>query len=199
MSKAGKRIFDLFFAVPGFLLCAPFVWLAAAIIKLASPGPAFFRQTRVGKNGREFRLVKFRTMKTGAEAMGPPLTIGEDPRITRVGAFLRRTKLDEIPQLFNVLTGDMSLVGPRPEVPRYVAFYNEENKKVLDLVPGITDPASIAFCNESELLGESSHPEEKYLNEIMPAKIRLNLLYSRQATVCEDFKVILKTLKCLIG
>lgn len=193
-----KRFFDLFFAIPGFLLLSPFFYLAALAIKLDSPGPVFFRQIRVGRQGHYFRLVKFRTMLANAEKMGPQITVGQDSRITRLGKLLRKTKVDELPQLFNVLAGDMSLVGPRPEVPRYVSLYSQEDKRVLELMPGITDPASIKYHQESEILAESSDPERTYIEVIMPEKIEINLAYALEATVFSDFKVVLETLRRLV-
>ena len=193
-----KRFFDLFFAIPGFLILSPFFYLAALAIKLDSPGPVFFRQLRVGRQGHYFRLVKFRTMLANAEKMGPQITVGKDSRITRLGELLRKTKVDELPQLFNVLTGDMSLVGPRPEVPRYVSLYSQEDKRVLELMPGITDPASIKYRQESEILAESSDPERTYIEVIMPEKIEINLAYALEATVFSDFKVVLETLRRLV-
>ncbi len=193
-----KRFFDLFFAVAGFLILSPFYYLAALAIKFDSPGPVFFRQVRVGRQGRNFLLVKFRTMQANAEKIGPQITVGKDPRITRVGEFLRKTKVDELPQLFNVLAGDMSLVGPRPEVPRYVSLYSQKHKRVMDLMPGITDPASIKYRQESEILSGSSDPERMYIEVIMPEKIEINLSYAQQATVFTDFKVVLETLRLLV-
>lgn len=192
-----KRFFDLCLAVPGFILLAPLFYLVALGIKLDSPGPVFFRQERVGLGGAIFRLVKFRSMRVDAEKMGSQLTVGQDPRITRLGAILRKTKIDEFPQLFNVLTGDMRLVGPRPEVPRYVSLYTAEQRKVLDLVPGITDPASMKYRDENDVLARVADPESCYIKEIMPEKIEINLAYARQATVGSDLKVVMATLECL--
>ena len=192
-----KRLFDLFFCIPGVILLGHFFLVIAWFIRLDSPGPAFFRQVRIGRNGKRFRLLKFRTMRVDAEKTGPPLTAGKDPRITRVGAILRKTKIDELPQLFNILSGDMSLVGPRPEVPDYVALYSSSHRRVLDLIPGITDLASIKYRNESELLAQSTDPVKTYVDEIMPEKIRINLSYASKATVWGDFLIILKTLGTL--
>ncbi len=193
-----KRFLDLFFSFVGFLILSPFFYLAGLAIKLDSPGPVFFRQIRVGRQGRLFRLVKFRTMQANAEKMGPQITVGNDCRITRLGKLLRKTKVDELPQLFNVLAGDMSLVGPRPEVPRYVSLYSQEHRRVLDLMPGITDPASIKYRQESAVLDGSADPERMYIEVIMPEKIEINLGYAAKATVLSDLKVILKTLRLLI-
>jgi len=192
-----KRASDLFLAVLGFFVTAPLIWFISGAIKLDSAGPAFFRQVRVGRGGKAFHLVKLRTMVDNASRIGLTITVGGDLRITRLGYLLRRTKLDELPQLFNVLNGDMSFVGPRPEVPKYTALYSTEQRKVLGLLPGITDPASIKFRNESELLGQVNDPEQRYTNSIMPEKIAINLDYSQRATIWTDFKVIVKTLKCL--
>jgi lipopolysaccharide/colanic/teichoic acid biosynthesis glycosyltransferase len=170
----------------------------ALAIKLDSRGPALFAQQRVGRFGRLFRMYKFRTMVCGAERRGPLLTIGRDSRITRLGHWLRKTKLDELPQLFNVLKGDMSLVGPRPEVPKYVALYDQEQRRVLDVRPGITDPASIAYIDESRLLAGSDDPESLYVARIMPAKLAYNLAYVEQSTVARDIATILKTLLRII-
>ena len=189
-----KRVFDLSCSVLGLLLLAlPFA-VVAVLIKLGDGGPILFRQERVGYEGRSFRMLKFRTMRPQAASEGPRLTVGADPRITGVGRFLRRYKLDELPQLINVLRGEMSLVGPRPEVPEYVALYDAEQRAVLALMPGITDPASIHYRNESELLGGSDDPQRLYVEQIMPDKIRMNLAYARKATLLSDVGVILATL-----
>lgn len=193
----GKRLFDLVFASLGLLVLSPVLALVTLAIKLDDGGPVFFRQERVGFRGTLFRIWKFRTMVVDAEQRGRQLTVGHDPRITRVGAWLRRTKLDELPQLINVLAGEMSFVGPRPEVPHYVALYTPEQRRVLDLVPGITDEASIAYRNENALLGASPDPEQTYIQEIMPAKIALNLACAERASVLRDLGVILRTLICL--
>lgn len=189
-----KRLFDLFWAIVGLLVLWPVFLVIALLIKLADGGLVFFRQERVGYRGNPFRLWKFRTMVTNAEQLGKPLTVGRDPRITPAGRQLRKFKLDELPQLLNVLMGEMSLVGPRPEVPQYVALYTPEQRRVLELTPGITDPASIKYRNESELLGQAKDPERMYVEGIMPEKIRLNLEYAEQATVLSDFTIILRTL-----
>ncbi len=162
-------------------------------------GGPFFSQTRVGKDGKHFGLLKFRTMVPGAERTGK-LTVGADPRITRVGAFLRKYKLDEFPQLINVLKGDMSIVGPRPEVPDYVAYYDERQREVLSVRPGITDEASIAYLREAELLREAEDPEKVYVERILPEKLRLNLRYVREQSFSKDIALIMKTLgKILSG
>ncbi len=189
-----KRIFDLLFSLMGILVLAPIFLAIAVWIKVDSPGSVFFRQVRVGQFGKEFRIYKFRTMVTNAEALGKQITVGEDPRITDCGRFLRKYKLDELRQLFNVLKGDMSLVGSRPEVPKYVALYTPEQLKVLELPPGITDLASIRFRNESELLAQAENPEEFYVKEIMPQKLELNKQYLAQANLIFDLYIILQTL-----
>ncbi|MCW5898502.1 MAG: sugar transferase [Flavobacteriales bacterium] len=189
-----KRVFDLAVSVVALLLLAPLLILIALLVVAGSPGGAFFRQERVGQNGRTFRLVKFRTMRPGSEA-GGQLTVGtRDPRITGIGRFLRRSKLDELPQFWNVLIGDMSLVGPRPEVPKYVALYNAEQRQVLRFRPGITGPASIAYIDENELLARSAHPERAYVEEIMPAKLDLDLRYTRERTFLGDLRILFATI-----
>lgn len=193
-----KRLFDLFWTVLGLAVLWPLFLLLALVIKLDDGGPVFFRQERVGRRGRRFRMMKFRTMVVDAERRGQLLTVGRDPRTTRVGCWTRRLKLDELPQLFNVLAGDMSLIGPRPEVPRYVALYTPDQQRVLQLTPGITDRASIRYRNESELLAQAADPERFYIDHIMPEKIRLNLEYAAQATLWTDLLVILNTLRCIV-
>src|SRR5438094_3525384 len=189
-----KRLFDVGATIAALFVLWPVLLIVALLIKLDDGGSVFFRQERVGHAGRRFRVWKFRTMIPDAERRGGALTVGQDPRTTRVGRWLRRSKLDELPQLFNVLAGDMSLVGPRPEVPRYVARYSAEQRRVLDLVPGITDPASIAYRRESELLARAPDPERYYVTAVMPDKIRINLTYAARATRWTDLKVVLGTL-----
>jgi len=188
-----KRAFDLFFAIIGLLILSPFLVVVAMAVRLSSPGPALFRSRRVGRFGKEFFLLKFRTMTKDAPQNGPAITIGKDHRITRLGAILRRTKIDELPQLLNVIKGEMSLVGPRPEVPEYVMLYTPAQRAVLNLVPGITDPASIKYAQENDLLGTSSSPELDYVKQIMPDKIRLNLGYAALANLRTDFRLVLST------
>ncbi len=197
--KKTKRLFDIFWTSLGLLLLWPVFLVIALLIKIDDGGPVFYRQIRVGRGGKPFRIWKFRTMVVDADKIGGSLTVGRDPRITRTGYWLRKFKLDELPQLFNVLSGEMSLVGPRPEVPEYVARYTQDQKRVLELTPGITDPASIAYRNENEILASSDDPEAVYLSEIMPEKIRLNLQYAEKSTVWTDFLTILKTLLRLAG
>ena len=196
MTRA-KRTFDLVSAGIGVVLLVPLLALLALLIKAEDGGPVFFRQERVGYRGRPFRIWKFRTMIRDAEARGLPLTVGRDPRVTRIGAWLRRLKLDELPQLFNALAGDMTLVGPRPEVPRYVATYGAAERRVLELVPGVTDEASIRYADESTILAATVDPERVYVEEILREKIRLNLKYAARATVWTDLRVILATLRRL--
>ena len=193
-----KRLFDLVLAAAGLLLLSPLLLGIALWIKLDSPGPVFFRQQRVGRFGVLFRIHKFRSMSGDAPLAGPQLTVGADPRITRAGAFLRRSKLDELPQLIDVLAGTMSLVGPRPEVPRYVALYPAEARaRVLSVKPGITDPAALAFRNEGELLARAADPERVYIEQIMPAKLRFAARYVEQMSVLNDVRLILVTLRRL--
>ena len=192
----GKRALDVAVAAVGLVALSPLLALLAAAVALDG-GPIFFRQERVGRRGRPFRIAKFRTMVPDADRLGAPLTVAGDRRITRVGRVLRAAKLDELPQLWNVLTGEMSLVGPRPEVPRYVALYTEEQARVLALTPGITDPASIRYRHEEAALADSSDPERAYLDVIMPEKIRINLEYAARASVGSDLAVIVETLVAL--
>lgn len=193
-----KRLFDLCCAAAGLVLLVPVLAAVALWVVWDSPGPALFRQQRVGRAGRLFHIVKFRTMHPRAETAGPPLTVGADGRITRAGHWLRRTKIDELPQLFNVLLGQMSLVGPRPEVPRYVALYPDDLRTlVLSVRPGITDRASIEFRDESTLLGQSSDPERTYVEQILPIKLRYGADYARSHTLRGDLAIILRTLAAL--
>ena len=194
----GKRALDLVGSLLGLLVLSPLFVLVALVVKLGDGGPVFFRHERVGRDGRLFRMLKFRTMVVHAERVGPSLTVGADPRITPVGRVLRRTKLDELPQLVNVLRGDMSLVGPRPEVPFYVALYTPEQRRVLSLVPGITDPASETYVDEAAVLARAPDPERAYLDEIMPNKLRLNLQYAAHATLLSDVAMILRTVGAIV-
>lgn len=191
------RVFDLAASTLGLVLLLPFLLLIALVIKLEGRGPVFFRQERVGRQGHAFRIWKFRTMVVDAERTGRLITVGEDGRITRTGAWLRRWKLDELPQLLNVLVGEMAFVGPRPEVPRYVALYSDGQRRVLELRPGITDLASIAYRNESELLESHEDPEAFYIERVMPDKIRINLDYAAHSSLWRNVKVILATLGLL--
>lgn len=193
-----KRIFDIGASFFGLVILSPILLLIAIFIKIDSKGPIFFKQQRVGKNKKVFEIYKFRTMVTDADKIGKQITIGNDSRITNVGKFIRKCKLDELPQLLNVLRGEMSLVGPRPEVPRYVDLYDEYQIQILLVQPGITDYASIKFKNESELLGKSENPERVYIDEIMPAKIELNLLYIKNISLLEDLKLIFNTILAIL-
>ena len=189
-----KRTYDFLLASVGLLLLMPVFAAIALCIKLFDRGPVFYRQTRVGLKGRPFAIVKFRTMMVDADKQGPSITRDGDARITFVGRVLRKTKLDELPQLINVVRGEMSLVGPRPEVPKYVATYTEDQKRVLTLKPGITDLATLAFRNEEELLHSVADFERYYVSNCVPEKIRLNLQYAQRASIWEDTKLIVKTL-----
>jgi len=191
-----KRIFDFILSLCGLMILSPLFLLIAIWIKIDSPGPVFFRQERVGYLGRLFQMHKFRTMF--ADASGILLTIGDDPRVTRCGRFLRRFKLDELPQLIDVLQGDMSLVGPRPEVPRYMAQYPEDIRKlVLSVPPGITDIAAIKFKNENELLNNAKDPEKDYIEKILPLKIKYYQEYIAKRSLALDLKLIFQTVKAI--
>ena len=193
-----KKLFDITASLFGIILLSPVFLLIAVWIKADSKGPVFYRQKRVGKDNSDFELIKFRTMRTGSDK-GSLLTVGgRDPRITRSGYYLRKFKLDELPQLFNILSGDMSFVGPRPEVRKYVDLYNDDQRKVLSALPGITDVASIKYRNENELLEQAADPEEYYINSVMPDKLKLNLDYISRRTFLSDMKVILKTFSAIL-
>lgn len=193
-----KRLFDLLAASLALLLLAPWMALIGLAIKLDSKGPVFFRQERVGRGGVPFRIHKFRTMRADAGKGGRQITVGADPRITRVGVFLRRSKLDELPQLIDVLTGSMSLVGPRPEVPRYVAHYPPALRaKVLSVRPGITDPTSIAYRDESSLLARAADPEREYVEVVLPAKLRGAARYVDERSFVGDLRVMAQTVRAL--
>ena len=193
-----KRIFDFLVSLVGVIILSPIFIIVSIAIKLDSKGNILFLQKRVGRYGKEFNIYKFRTMVTDAEKLGKQITIGNDNRITKVGAFLRKFKIDELPQLFNVLLGDMSLVGPRPEVPKYVALYNDEQKRVLSIRPGITDMASLRYKDENDILGKVDNPEEYYINVIMKDKLSLNLEYIEKSNVFFDIYLIVKTIiKCI--
>ncbi|MEY4927545.1 MAG: putative undecaprenyl-phosphate galactose phosphotransferase [Bacteroidota bacterium] len=194
-----KRFSDLFFALFALLLLAPFLGLLAAIIALNSRGGVLYRQIRIGKNGLPFAIFKFRTMYADADKRGL-LTVGDrDPRVTPVGFYLRKYKIDELPQLLNVLLGEMSLVGPRPEVQRYTDLYTAEQRKVLTVKPGITDYASIEYADESELLAKANDPEKTYIEEIMPAKLALNRRYIAEQGVLTDIKILALTVLKIVG
>jgi len=190
-----KRPFDILFSLSALIVLSPVLVALAIAVGLSSTGGAFFRQMRVGRNGQAFRLLKFRTMRTGSEAKGQLTIGGRDPRVTSVGYFLRRTKLDELPQLWNVLVGDMSVVGPRPEVPKYVALYSSEQRAVLNVRPGITGLASIDYIDENELLAKATDPERTYIQEVMPAKLALDLRYVRERSFALDIRIIGATVR----
>ncbi len=193
-----KRLFDIFFSITGIICSSPVLLAIWVLIKLESKGPAIFKQTRVGLNNTDFVMYKFRSMYLQAEKSGQ-LTVGmRDPRITRVGYFLRRFKLDEIPQLLNVLNGSMSFVGPRPEVRKYVNHYNAEQLRVLSVKPGITDYASLKYYKENELLGKSADPEKEYVEIIMPEKLALNIQYINNNSLIGDMFIMLQTLAKII-
>lgn len=193
-----KRIFDIIASSLGLLLLSPLFLVLAIWIKLDSKGPVFYRQVRVGKDNKDFRIFKFRSMRVGSDK-GSLVTVGgRDPRITRSGYFIRKFKLDEFPQLINVLIGDMSLVGPRPEVRHYVDYWTPEQMHVLDVRPGITDPASVKFRNENELLGQAEDPEKYYIEVVMQEKIKLYLEYVNNHSFWGDVKLIFQTFKVII-
>jgi lipopolysaccharide/colanic/teichoic acid biosynthesis glycosyltransferase len=189
-----KRGFDIVIAFAGLVLLFPLLCLAALLVKLDSPGPIFFRQERMGRKLRPFLIYKFRTMVHDAPHKGRPITVGADPRITRVGRILRKTKLDELPQLFNVLKGDMSFVGPRPEVRQYVELFRQDYEEILQVRPGITDLASLTYRHEADILGRAEHPEEEYVQSILPDKIQLAKEYLRRSSLLFDVTLICKTL-----
>jgi len=192
-----KRLLDMVAAGAGLLLLAPLFGIVAACIKLDSRGPVFFKQQRIGKGFRPFQIYKFRTMRNESDA-ALPLTVGADARITRVGGFLRRSKIDELPQLFNILKGDMTLVGPRPEVPRYVEAFRRDYEEILTVRPGLTDLASLKYRDEAAVLGRSDDPEEEYVQRVLPDKIRLSKEYIRRSSVPFDIRLIFKTLQKVI-
>lgn len=189
-----KRLLDVLFSLLALIVLLPLELGIAVAILLSSPGRVLYRQSRVGKNNVDFQLLKFRTMKTDADKNGELLTAGNDSRIIGCGHFLRKYKLDELPQLLNIIKGDMSIVGPRPEVRKYVNLYDDRQRQVLSVRPGLTDYASIQYIAESELLANSPNPEKTYIEEIMPAKLELNLKYIEHQSLREDIKLIFKTL-----
>jgi lipopolysaccharide/colanic/teichoic acid biosynthesis glycosyltransferase len=194
-----KRLFDLSVAALALLVLWPLMLLIAVIVKLDSPGPVFYRQERIGRFGVPFRIHKFRTMAQDAPQRGLPLTVGADVRITRTGRWLRRSRLDELPQLIDVLLGHMSLVGPRPEVPQYVAHYPAAlRERALSVRPGITDPASLLYLNEAELLARAADPEREYIEVILPRKLQCAADYAAQANLRSDFGVLMRTLRLIV-
>lgn len=194
-----KRIFDILASGAGLLVLSPLFLVAALWIKWDSRGPVFYRQVRVGRHNRDFRLLKFRSMVVGADKKGLITVGGHDPRVTRSGYFIRKYKLDELPQLVNVFLGDMSLVGPRPEVRKYVDMYTPEQLHVLDVRPGITDPASIRYRNENELLAQAEHPDRYYVDVIMQDKLRINLEYVANRSFWYDIKLIFMTFREILA
>ena len=193
-----KRLFDIIASACGLLVLSPVFLIRAIWIKQDSNGPVFYRQVRVGRHNKDFRIFKFRSMRVGADKGGLVTIGGRDPRITRSGYFIRKYKLDEFPQLINVFLGEMSVVGPRPEVRHYVNYWTPEQMHVLDVRPGITDPASIKFRNENELMEKAEDPEDYYINVIMQEKIKLYLEYIQNASCWSDIKLIFKTFKVII-
>ncbi|MBQ2990752.1 MAG: sugar transferase [Clostridia bacterium] len=198
MLLALKRAMDIVVSGCALFVLWPVLLLIAAAIRIDDPGPVFYRQVRIGLNGKPFRILKFRTMIVDADKKGLQITVGRDNRITRMGAMLRKTKLDELPQLINVLTGEMSFVGPRPEVPRYVEMYTPYQRQVLLVRPGITDYASIAYRNENDMLAGAENPEELYIGTIMPDKIELNMKYLREISPATDIRLIFRTIAAVI-
>ena len=189
-----KRTWDVVVAGLGLMMLSPLLILVALLVKLTSPGPVFFRQERIGRGGQPFSILKFRSMVQDAPARGTPITFGNDPRITPLGRILRKTKIDELPQLINVLRGDMSLVGPRPEIRKYVDMFRPDYEEILRVRPGITDLASIEFRDEAALLGQAADPEAEYVARVLPEKIRLAKVYVRQSSFLSDIAIIVKTL-----
>jgi lipopolysaccharide/colanic/teichoic acid biosynthesis glycosyltransferase len=193
-----KRLFDIFFSIFGLLLLSPLLIGISIAIIFDSKGGVFYKQIRVGKDNCDFKIFKFRTMRSGSDKKGL-LTIGDnDTRVTRIGFFLRKYKIDELPQLINILLGDMSFVGPRPEVRKYVDLYNVEQLKVLTVRPGLTDFSSLYYINESELLSKSLNPENTYIEEIMPAKLELCMKYLNEKSLKTDIKILYNTLKKIL-
>ncbi len=188
-----KRIFDFFAALIGLILLLPLFIIIALWIIIDSKGGIFYKQERIGKNGQPFKLYKFRSMRPNSDKQGQ-ITIGNDNRITKVGQFIRQYKIDELPQLINILKGEMSVVGPRPEVKKYVNLYTDEQKKVLTVKPGLSDYASIEYFDEQTILGQADDPDKEYIEVVMPAKLKLNLKYIKDKNLSTDFKIIFKTL-----
>ena len=193
-----KRVFDIVVAFLGLSLLLPLLLLVAFLIKLDSPGPIFFKQERMGKGFRPFLIYKFRTMVQDAPGKGGSITVGADSRITRLGRILRKTKIDELPQLFNILRGEMSFVGPRPEVPQYVELFRRDYEEILNVLPGITDLASLKYRDEAEVLRHAENPEEEYVRHVLPDKIRLAKEYRRRSSLFFDMTLIFKTLLALV-
>ena len=194
-----KRAFEILVSTLGLILLFPVLLFVALLIKLDSPGPVFFRQERMGMGFRPFHIYKFRTMAQHAPQSGQPITCGNDPRITRVGCFLRRTKVDELPQLINVLKGEMSLVGPRPEVRRYVDLYRKDYEEILTVRPGITDLASLKYQDEADLLASFANPEQAYVTQVLPDKLKLAKDYVNRSSFFFDMRLLMKTIPRLSG
>jgi lipopolysaccharide/colanic/teichoic acid biosynthesis glycosyltransferase len=194
-----KRALDIAVAAIGLVVLSPLMVILAVLIKCDSRGAVFFKQKRIGKDFRAFLMYKFRTMRENSELSGPVITVGDDSRITRIGRFLRKTKLDELPQLINVLKGEMSLVGPRPELPRFVELFRREYTKILTVRPGITDLASLKYHDEAKLMDQFPNPEEEYLRSILPDKIRLAREYIDRSSIVFDLSLILRTVPKLFG
>jgi lipopolysaccharide/colanic/teichoic acid biosynthesis glycosyltransferase len=190
-----KRLFDLIFSLAGFLVLSPIFIILSLLILITMGWPVFYRQIRVGRGGEEFKIIKFRSMVKNAEKRGLAVTTGGDPRITPIGRFLRKSKLDELPQLLNVISGDMSLVGPRPEVPKYVSLYDDHQRQVLSVRPGLTDPASIVYRHEEQILARYADTEKAYIEVLMPAKLKLNLAYIEKQSFWRDLALIGRTLR----
>lgn len=193
MGFLAKRIFDIVSSIIALVIFSPVLIIISIWIAIDSPGGVFYRQIRVGKNRKEFGLFKFRSMRSGADKKGQ-ITIGNDARVTKVGRFIRRFKIDEIPQLINIIKGDMSVVGPRPEVPKYVNMYSDEQLKVLTVLPGLTDYASIEYLDEQKILGAAADPDKAYVEEVMPAKLKLNLKYIADRSFGLDIKLVFRTI-----
>lgn len=194
-----KRAIDLAIVIPGLVILSPLLLAIAVAVRLTSPGPVLFRQQRVGWHGRLFEILKFRTMVVDADRQGPQLTVLNDPRITPLGRLLRRTKLDELPQLLNVLCGDMSLVGPRPQIPSVVSHYPEDiHRVVFSVRPGITDPATLAYRNEEEMLAASENPQRCHIDRILPRKLDMYVHYVRCQSTTTDARILLQTIACLL-
>jgi lipopolysaccharide/colanic/teichoic acid biosynthesis glycosyltransferase len=194
-----KRLFDFLFSVLVLLIITPFLVFISILIKFGSKGPVFFRQVRVGKGGKEFKIFKFRTMVLDADKKGLLTIGGRDPRVTAIGYYLRKFKIDELPQFFNVLFGDMSIVGPRPEVKKFVDMYTQEQRKVLSVRPGITDYASILYKDENDVLASYPNPEKAYIEIVMPHKLDINLDYIANQSLWMDLKIIALTAKGVIS
>ncbi len=193
-----KRFLDVLVSLAALIAIGPLALVIALVIKMDDGGPIFFRQVRIGRHGKQFTMYKFRSMVPVAPSAGPPLTVSSDARVTRAGRFLRRWKLDELPQFINVLLGSMSLVGPRPEVPAYVALYSPSEREVLRVRPGLTDPATIQFRHEEEVLARQEQPEAYYRSVLMKQKLAINLSYLDRATVWSDFGVLARTLVAVV-